>query len=36
VWGYALIWFLISDRVKLATYRVFDTKGTGLLARMRA
>jgi H+-transporting ATPase len=36
VWGYALVWFLISDRVKLATYRVFDTKGPGLLARMRA
>jgi H+-transporting ATPase len=24
VWGYALIWFLLSDRVKLLAYRVFD------------
>ncbi len=24
VWGYALVWFLISDRVKLFAYRVFD------------
>jgi H+-transporting ATPase len=24
VWGYALIWFLINDRVKLAAYRLFD------------
>jgi H+-transporting ATPase len=24
VWGYALVWFLISDRVKLLAYRVLD------------
>lgn len=24
VWGYALVWFLISDRIKLVAYRVFD------------
>jgi H+-transporting ATPase len=24
VWGYALGWFLISDRVKLLAYRIFD------------
>ena len=24
VWGYALVWFLINDRVKLFAYRVFD------------
>ncbi len=24
VWGYALIWFLVSDRVKLLAYRIFD------------
>ena len=24
VWGYALVWFLISDRVKLLAYRFFD------------
>ncbi|AKJ68038.1 cation-transporting ATPase [Pandoraea thiooxydans] len=24
VWGYALLWFLISDRVKLLAYRILD------------
>lgn len=24
VWGYALVWFLLKDRVKLLAYRVFD------------
>jgi H+-transporting ATPase len=24
VWGYALLWFLVNDRVKLFAYRVFD------------
>ena len=24
VWGYALAWFLVSDRVKLLAYRFFD------------
>jgi H+-transporting ATPase len=24
VWGYALVWFLISDRIKLVAYRVLD------------
>ena len=24
VWGYALVWFLVSDRVKLLAYRIFD------------
>jgi H+-transporting ATPase len=24
VWGYALIWFLVTDRVKLAAYRILD------------
>ncbi len=24
VWGYALVWFLINDRIKLFAYRVFD------------
>jgi H+-transporting ATPase len=24
VWGYALIWFLVSDRLKLLAYRLFD------------
>jgi len=26
VWGYALIWFLINDRVKLAAYSVFGPR----------
>jgi len=25
VWGYALAWFLVNDRVKLLAYRVFDS-----------
>ena len=24
VWGYALVWFLLNDRVKLAAYRIFN------------
>ena len=24
VWGYALIWFLVSDRIKLLAYRILD------------
>jgi H+-transporting ATPase len=24
VWGYALIWFLLTDRVKLLAYRILD------------
>ena len=24
VWGYALLWFLVSDRIKLLAYRIFD------------
>jgi len=31
VWGYALIWFLINDRAKLAAYRIFDQREPGLL-----
>ncbi len=33
VWGYALIWFLLNDRVKLVTYRIFDLEHLGLLLR---
>lgn len=32
VWGYALIWFVINDRVKLQAYRVFDPRNGGLMA----
>jgi H+-transporting ATPase len=35
VWGYALIWALLSDRVKLVAYRVFDPTAAPLLARER-
>jgi H+-transporting ATPase len=24
VWGYALLWFLVNDRIKLLAYRIFD------------
>ena len=33
VWGYALVWFLVNDRVKLLTYRVFDPTAAPLLAK---
>ena len=33
VWGYALAWFLVNDRVKLLAYRVFDPTKAPLLAR---
>ncbi len=26
VWGYALAWFLVNDRIKLAAYRVLESK----------
>jgi H+-transporting ATPase len=31
VWGYALVWFLINDRVKLLTYRMLDPEGESAL-----
>jgi len=36
VWGYALAWFLVNDRVKLLAYRVFDPTAEPLLARSPA
>ncbi len=33
VWGYALAWFLLSDRVKLFAYRVFDPVAVPLLVK---
>jgi len=33
VWGYALVWFLISDQVKLLGYRILDPEQPGLLAK---
>jgi len=33
VWGYALAWFFLNDRVKLLAYRIFDPTKAPLLAR---
>ncbi|MGD0991559.1 MAG: plasma-membrane proton-efflux P-type ATPase [Gemmatimonadales bacterium] len=33
VWGYALAWFLLNDRVKLLAYRVFDPERVLPLAK---
>jgi H+-transporting ATPase len=33
VWGYALVWFLLNDRVKLLAYRIFDPTKAPLLAK---
>ncbi|HUU22684.1 MAG TPA: hypothetical protein VM389_09135, partial [Phycisphaerae bacterium] len=33
VWGYALLWSLLADQVKLAAYRVLDPEQPGLLTR---
>jgi len=33
VWGYALLWFLVNDRVKLLAYRIFDPVKASLLAK---
>jgi H+-transporting ATPase len=33
VWGYALTWALVNDRVKLIAYRVFDPTKAPLLAK---
>ena len=32
VWGYALVWFLVNDRLKLLAYRVFDPVKVSTLA----
>jgi len=34
VWGYAIVWFLISDRVKLHAYRVLDPTAAPVLGRV--
>ena len=34
VWVYALVWFLVNDRVKLLAYRIFDPTKAPLLAKM--
>jgi H+-transporting ATPase len=35
VWGYALLWFMVNDRVKLAAYRIFDPSQPSLLDQRR-
>jgi len=33
VWGYAAVWFLVTDRIKLVAYRIFDPTVAPLLAK---
>ena len=33
VWGYALVWFVVEDQVKLAAYRAFDHARPSLLGK---
>jgi H+-transporting ATPase len=33
VWGYALAWFLVNDRIKLAAYDIFDPTKPSLLRK---
>jgi H+-transporting ATPase len=35
VWGYALAWFLVNDRVKHAAYKIFDSRQLGWLIGKR-
>ncbi len=35
VWGYALVWFLVNDRVKLLAYRIFDPVKPGTPSDLR-
>ncbi len=36
VWAYALLWFLVNDRVKLLAYRIFDPVKSGRTAGIKA
>src|SRR5271154_3495684 len=36
VWGYALVWFLVNDRVKLLAYRILDPTKPPLLSKEKA
>ena len=36
VWGYALAWFLVNDRVKLLAYRIFDPTKAATVGRSQA
>ncbi len=35
VWGYALAWFLVNDRIKLLAHRILDPKNKPLLSLVR-
>jgi H+-transporting ATPase len=35
IWGYALVWFLVNDRVKLAAYRIVDPQRSLLAVKRR-
>ncbi len=36
VWGYALVWFLLTDRAKLLAYRILDPVGSTTIAPTRS
>ena len=36
VWGYAIVWFLVNDRVKLLGYRILDPQGEPVIAQRSA
>ena len=36
VWGYALAWFIVNDRVKLLAYRIFGSPKADSTARIKA
>ena len=35
VWAYALVWFLVNDRVKLLAYRIFDSPKAAAAAKAK-
>ena len=35
IWGYALVWFLVNDRIKLAAYRIIDPHRSLLAVKRR-
>ena len=36
VWVYALVWFLVSDRVKLLAYRIFDSNNINITTNLKS
>jgi len=36
VWGYALLWFLVNDRIKLLAYRIFDPVKANAQTKLKA